>query len=73
MLPASLIIIIYYWGGGNLGSVVGGRARALVILVLRECIWNAIAVSLVLPAFDGTGSLDYPPRWVVYPRVLHPG
>ena len=28
-------------------------ARARVILVLRECFWNAPAVSLVLPAFDG--------------------
>ena len=28
------------------------RACALLILVLRECIWNTPAVSLVLPAFD---------------------
>ena len=27
------------------------EARARVILVLRECIWNASAVSLVLPHF----------------------
>ena len=40
-----------------------------VILVLRECIWNAPAVSLVLPAFDDIGSLGSPPRQVVYPRV----
>ena len=41
-------------------------ARARVILVLCECIWNAPAVSLVLPTFDGTGSLDSPLRKVVY-------
>ena len=39
---------------------------APVILVLRECIWNALAVSLVLPAFDDTDSLGSPPRQVVY-------
>ena len=37
-----------------------------VILVLRECIWNAPAVSLVFPAFDDIGSLGSPPRRVVY-------
>ena len=41
--------------------------RALVILVLRECIWNAPADSLFLPAFDDTGFLVSPPRQVVYP------
>ena len=45
----------------------GKRARARVIHVLRECIWNAPAVSLVLPVFDDTGSLGYPPRQVVCP------
>ena len=44
----------------------GEGARARVILVLRECIWNASAVSLVLPTFDDTGSLGSPPRQVVY-------
>ena len=38
-----------------------------VILVLRECILNASVVSLVLPAFDDTGSPGSLPRWVVYP------
>ena len=38
-----------------------------VIQVLRECIRNAPAVSLVLPAFGHTGSLGSPPRQVVYP------
>ena len=37
------------------------------ILVLRECIWNAPAVLLVLSTFDDTGSLGFPQRWVVYP------
>ena len=43
----------------------GSRVR--VILVLHECIWLAPAVSLVLPAFDTTGSLGSPPRQVVNP------
>ena len=52
----------------SLGSIVGGQgARGRVILVLRECIRNASAVSFVLPAFDDTGSLGSPPRQVVYP------
>ena len=46
--------------------MLGGQgARALVILVLRECIWNVAAVPLVLPTFDDTGSLAFPPRRVV--------
>ena len=49
--------------------LIGHGGRAHVILVLRECIWNAPAVSLVLPAFDDTGSLGSPPRQVVYPLV----
>ena len=47
------------WGGGSQG------AYAHVILILRECIGNAPAVSLVLPAFDDTGPLWSLPllRW----------
>ena len=45
----------------------GQGARALVILALREFIWDAPEVSLVLPVFDDTGSLSSPPRRVVYP------
>ena len=37
-----------------------------VILVVRECIWDAIVVFLVLSNFDDIGSLGYPPRRVVY-------
>ena len=33
------------------------------------CIWNAHAVSLVLPAFDDTDSLGSSPCQVVYPRL----
>ena len=48
-------------------QLLGGiGARARVILVLRECIWNVPAVSLVLPIFDDTGSMGYS-RLVVYP------
>ena len=42
-------------------------AHACVILVLCGCIWNAAAVSLVLPNFDDAGSLGFPLRQVVYP------
>ena len=49
---------------------VGGRGfRGRVILVVRECIWDALGVLLFLPTFDGTGSLKYPLRWVVYPPM----
>ena len=66
-----MMIIIYIWGRGSLGSICGeGQgARTLIILVLRECIRNAPAVSLVLPAFDDTGSMGSPLRQVVYPPV----
>ena len=54
---------IYIWGGGAWVPLLEGQgARARVILVLRERIWNAPAVSLVLKAFDDTGSLGSPPR-----------
>ena len=53
---------------------VGGvREPALVILLLRECICNGPAVSLVLPLFDDTGSLGSPPHQVVYLPWFHPG
>ena len=55
-------------------QLFGGQGvRAHV--VLRECIWNAPAVSPVLPAFDVTGSLGSPPRQVVSPmfKWFHPG
>ena len=44
-------------------------ACASVSLVLRECIWNAPVVSFVLPGFDNTGSLGFPPRREVPPWV----
>ena len=54
--------------GGILVSIVGDEGpRACIILVLRECIWNAPAVSFVFPAYDDTGSLGSPPRRVVFP------
>ena len=49
------------WGEGSLGSIVGvSGAHPRVILVLCEYIWNWPVVSLVLPAFDGIGSLEFP-------------
>ena len=60
--------IYIIWGGGSLGLIVGSQgARARVILVLRECSWNALTVSLVFPGFDNTGSLGPPPRRMGYP------
>ena len=61
------IYIYIYEGWRESGfNCWGVRTRARVILVLRECIWNVPAVSLVLPAFDDTDSLGFPSRWVVY-------
>ena len=51
----------------KLFEVQGARAR--VILVLRECLWNAPAVSLVLPTFDDTDPLGSPPLQAVFPPV----
>ena len=62
-------IYIYRVGGLWVQLLEGQGARAHVIVVLRECIWNASAVLLVLPAFDDTGSLGSPPRQMVYPLV----
>ena len=59
---------IYIYGGEvwvPLLEVQG--ARACVILVLRECILNAPAFSLVFPGFDDTVSLGFSPHWMVYP------
>ena len=65
-LPASYIYI-YIKSEGSLGSIVGGSGvRTRIILVLRECIWNVLLVSLSLSAFDDTSSLRYPPHHVVY-------
>ena len=49
------------------------RPHARVFLVLRECIWNATAVSLVLPTFDDADSLGSPPRQMVYLPDSTPG
>ena len=55
-------------GEGVWVQLLGGQeVRAVVILVLRECIWNVPVASLVLPAFDDTGFLGSPPCQVVYP------
>ena len=56
--------------GGDWVQLLGGQgARTRVFLVIRECIWNAPAISLVLSAFDDISSLGAPPRQVVYPPV----
>ena len=53
------------WRGSGFNYWEGQGGRARVIFVLREFIWNASAVSLVLPFFDDTGSLGSSPRQVV--------
>ena len=54
-------------GGVWVQLLEGQGACAHVILVLRECVWNAPAALLVLPAFDDTVSLGSSPHQVVYP------
>ena len=57
-----------YGVGGVWVQLLGGQvARARVVLVLRESIWNTPRVSLVSSAFSDTGSLGSTPRQVVYP------
>ena len=68
-----LYILIRGWGESWFNCWGGQGARARVILALHECIWNTVVVSLVLPAFDYTGSLGHSPRRRVYPRGFHPG
>ena len=50
----------------------GVKWSALVLFLFYV---NLSGMSLVLPAFDDTGSLDSPPRQVIYPLVkwFHPG
>ena len=43
-----------------------GRSRDRVMLVLRECIWNVLAVMRGFPTFDVTISLGYPSRFMAY-------
>ena len=58
-LPLTCHFFISHQRGGAVSrvQVLGGKgARACIILVLRKCIWNAPAVSFVLPPFHDTGS-----------------
>ena len=70
-----ILFILYQTGEGGVWAQLlwGQGSRDRVVLVLRECIWNASVVSLALLAFDGTDSLGIPPRQVVYLHGLHPG
>ena len=57
------ISYFYYFVLGvwfNLLEDQGLRDR--VILLVRECIWNALVVLLGLPTFDDTDSLGYLPQ-----------
>ena len=60
----------YFYFGGMGGPWVqllrGLGACVCVILVLHECIWNELTVSLILSVFDNTSYLGYSPYWVVY-------
>ena len=53
-------------GGGWVHLLGAQEVRVRVILVLHECILNAFVVHLVLPTFDVTNSLGFPPRLVAY-------
>ena len=56
---------IYIWGGEVWVHLLEGQgSRARAILVLRECIWKAPAVSLVPSARNDISSLGSPPRQV---------
>ena len=70
-----IYIYIYIWGEGSLGSLVGGSGACACVIFLRECIWNAPMTSLVLSAFDDTGSLGSSLHQVVIRLFewLHPG
>ena len=46
---------------------LGGMGGVWLRLLRIECIWNAAAVSLVLPAYDKIGSFGFPLRRVAYP------
>ena len=60
---------IYVGWDGVWVQLLGSQgSRNRVIFVLSECIWNAPAVSLVLPSFDGTSSLGFLPHRMVHPR-----
>ena len=67
--PQGDIIYIYGVGGVWVQLLGGQRACAYVILVLHESIWNALAITLVLLAFEDTSSLGSPPYQVVSPPV----
>ena len=64
---------IFGVGGAWVPLWEGQGACTRAILVLRECIWNAPVVSLVLPALDDTGSLGSLPCQVVYLAPLFHG
>ena len=49
-------------------------ARARLVLNLRECIWDAPAVSLVLPVFEDVSSGGIlQARWAILSPLFHPG
>ena len=60
---------MYGVGGVWVQFLEGQGDCACAILVLLECISNALTVLLVLAAFDDTGSLGSLPHQVVYPLV----
>ena len=66
-------LIFIYMGGGVWVELLVGQGACARILVLRECIWIAAAISLALPDILNTGSLGYPSHWVVYPSGSTPG
>ena len=62
-----IYIYIYIKGGGVWVYLSGDPwVRDRFILVVRECIWNALLDLLGLPIFDVIDSLGYPPPRLVY-------
>ena len=50
----SKVLYIYMVGGVCVQLLGSQGTLARAILILRECIWNVLTVSLVLPAFSST-------------------
>ena len=59
----ALILFLLYEVEGVWVHLLGDQGvRGRVILVIRECFLNSLVVHLVLPMFDVTGSLGFPPH-----------
>ena len=75
MFSVMSLYIIYVFNGveGAWVQLLEDQGPAFVLFLFYANVSNAPAVSLVVPAFDDTGSLGDPPCWLVYPHGFHPG